>query len=47
MRYYATTGSDLAVKDGRVYYQGPLTGGQVADVGALADFLAQAKAAGF
>lgn len=46
-RYYSDTQADLAVKDGRVYYRGGLTGGQISDVGALADFLTQAKAAGF
>lgn len=46
-RSYGATGADLAVKDDRVYYRGSLTGGQIADVGAMADFLDQAKQDGF
>ncbi|MBS4097830.1 MAG: DUF1566 domain-containing protein [Sulfuricella sp.] len=46
-RYYPRENCYLATKDGRVYYLGSLTQDRISDVGALADYLLQAKAAGF
>lgn len=46
-RYYATQNCYLAAKAGRVYYLGQLTEDRISDVGALEDYLAQAKAAGY
>ena len=37
-RYYPATGNYLGVANGRVYVLGPLSGGGLADVGAVADF---------
>ncbi len=47
LRYYRQTNSYLGVKDGQVYYSGPLSGGSGLSLGAFAPFLAQAKAAGY
>jgi triacylglycerol esterase/lipase EstA (alpha/beta hydrolase family) len=46
-RHYAATQSNVGVKDGNVYYQGPSTHNQVVFVATVASFLAQAQAAGF
>ncbi|MBL8361319.1 MAG: DUF1800 domain-containing protein [Rubrivivax sp.] len=37
-RYYAQTGNYVGVADGRVYIYGPVSGGPLGDVGALADY---------
>ncbi len=37
----------LGEKDGRLYYIGTLSGNQLLDIGAIADYLPQAQAAGF
>jgi hypothetical protein len=47
LRYYPSTQSYLGEKDGRVYYAGPLSGGNGLDLGNISIFLAQAKAAGY
>jgi hypothetical protein len=45
-RYYPSTNFYVGVKDGNVYYQGP-TDSQPVPIATLANFLAQAQAAGF
>jgi hypothetical protein len=47
MRYYPGTKSYLGVKSGRVYYSGPLSGGQGLELGSFSGFLSTAKAAGY
>lgn len=47
LRYYASSGEYLGVKDGRVYYFKPSLSPAAIDVGALQDYLQQAMAAGF
>ena len=46
-RYYPFSDAYLAVKDGNVYYLGPASNNALILVTTLADFLAQAQAAGF
>jgi hypothetical protein len=46
-RYYPTTNAYVGVKGGNVYYQGPASNGEIVFKATLADFLAQAQAAGF
>lgn len=46
-RYYPDSKSYLAAKDGRVYVLIPALGDKILDVGTIADFLGQAKTAGF
>jgi len=44
-RYYPSTQNYLGVNGGRVYVLGPVSGGVLADVGALADFASRVNAA--
>jgi hypothetical protein len=46
-RYYPASNTYVGEKDGRVYYFAPAVSPHITDVGALADFLRQAEAAGF
>jgi pimeloyl-ACP methyl ester carboxylesterase len=46
-RYYPATNAYVGVKDGNVYYQGPASSNQIIFIAPLANFLAQAQAAGF
>ena len=46
-RYYPSTNAYAGVQDGNVYYQGPASNNQVIFIATLANFLAQAQAAGF
>ncbi|MES2939143.1 MAG: hypothetical protein V4864_15765 [Pseudomonadota bacterium] len=46
-RYYPATGSYIGAKGGSVYYMGPASGQQLIRIAGVAEFLAQAQAAGF
>ncbi|MBI5279243.1 MAG: alpha/beta fold hydrolase [Burkholderiales bacterium] len=46
-RHYPATQAYVGVKNGNVYYIGPASGGKLLLVGALAQMLAQAEAAGY
>jgi triacylglycerol esterase/lipase EstA (alpha/beta hydrolase family) len=46
-RYYPSSNAYAGVKDGNVYYMGPASNNQIIFIATLANFLAQAQAAGF
>lgn len=46
-RYYSSTNAYIAAANGRLYYLGSASGNQIIDLGALADWLTQAVAAGY
>jgi hypothetical protein len=46
-RHYPSTNAYVGVKEGNVFYQGPASNGEIVLIATLANFLAQAQAAGF
>jgi hypothetical protein len=46
-RYYPSSKAYVGVKDGNVYYEGPASNNQIVFIATVANFLAQALAAGF
>lgn len=46
-RYYAATNAYVGVKNGDVHYMGPASGNRIVRMGTLAEFVAQAQAAGY